>query len=169
MYDLNPLCSNGTFTAAQDIRGHTLLLTALSKIIFSEMNLSSEEQFMDAYLNDLHEATPSFSTVEELRICNDVKTKYQNKCFQLKERYPISKLCVQYLDMVLILKEFIRTERMGGIFVSNKEDDSVFPRHRTSFCMPKSDQLFVQEMENLGNTVDADTFKKFTVDFFTVM
>ncbi|GBN33761.1 hypothetical protein AVEN_212370-1 [Araneus ventricosus] len=38
----------------------------------------------DAYLNDLHEAIPSFSTVEELRILNDVKRKYRNKCFPFK-------------------------------------------------------------------------------------
>ncbi|GBM43576.1 hypothetical protein AVEN_67085-1 [Araneus ventricosus] len=73
-------------TYSRAVRGHTLLLIAISEIIFSEMNLSSEEQFMDAYPNNLHEATPSFSTVEELRILYDAEKKCQNKCFQLKER-----------------------------------------------------------------------------------
>ncbi|GBO07051.1 hypothetical protein AVEN_210858-1, partial [Araneus ventricosus] len=59
------------------LSGHTLLLIAPSKIIFGEMNLSDEEQqFMGKYLQ---EATPSISTVEESRILNDVKKKYQNK------------------------------------------------------------------------------------------
>ncbi|GBN33760.1 hypothetical protein AVEN_212369-1 [Araneus ventricosus] len=36
------------------------------------------------------------------------------------------------------------------------------------FLNAKSGQLFVQDMENLGNTMDADTLKNFTEDFFTV-
>ncbi|GBM41541.1 hypothetical protein AVEN_32341-1 [Araneus ventricosus] len=73
----------------------SLLLIVLSKVIFSEMNLSSEEQqFMDAYTNNLNEATPPFSTVEELRILNDAKKKSQNKCFQLEERGPSSKFSI---------------------------------------------------------------------------
>ncbi|GBO45690.1 hypothetical protein AVEN_263224-1 [Araneus ventricosus] len=53
------------------VRGHTL-----SKIILSEINLSSEQQqFKDAYPNNLHKATPSFSTVEEIRILIDAEKK----------------------------------------------------------------------------------------------
>ncbi len=37
------------------VRAHTLLQIALSKIIFSELSLTSDEQkFMDAYLNHIH-------------------------------------------------------------------------------------------------------------------
>ncbi|GBM23842.1 hypothetical protein AVEN_91169-1 [Araneus ventricosus] len=115
---------------------------------------------MDSYLNDFHEATPLFSTVEEIRILNDVKKKYQNECFQLKERCPISKLWVQYLDTALLLKEFIRTWRMDGIFVSNKEDDSICPCHMTCFCTPK--------VTRNGKFGEHSGFKKFTVNFFTI-
>ncbi|GBM02352.1 hypothetical protein AVEN_31260-1 [Araneus ventricosus] len=131
------------------VRGHTLLLIALSKIIFSEMNLTSEEQqFMDAYLNDWHEAMPSFSKVEELRILNDVKKKYKNKCLQLKETGPTSKLWVQYLDMVLVLKDFIRAERMGDWRAYLSTIKRMIPYfHATGhFLYAKSAQLFIQDM-----------------------
>ncbi|GBM25279.1 hypothetical protein AVEN_45913-1 [Araneus ventricosus] len=92
-HSVDKMLSDHAYSGA--VRCHTLLLIAPSKIIFSEMNLPSEEQqFMDANLNDLHDAKHSFSTVEDLRILNDVKRKYQNKCFQLKERGPTSKLWV---------------------------------------------------------------------------
>ncbi|GBM97083.1 hypothetical protein AVEN_134370-1 [Araneus ventricosus] len=131
------------------VRGHTLLLIALSKIIFSEMNLTSEEQqFMDAYLNDWHEAMPSFSKVEVLRILNDVKKKYKNKCLQLKERGPTSKLWVQYLDMVLVLKDFIRAERMGDWRAYLSTIKRMIPYfHATGhFLYAKSAHLFIQDM-----------------------
>ncbi|GBM16370.1 hypothetical protein AVEN_84842-1 [Araneus ventricosus] len=66
------LIGHAYFRAA---RGHTLLLIALPKIIFSEMNLSTED--IDAYPNNIHEATPSFSIVEEFRILDDTKKNYQ--------------------------------------------------------------------------------------------
>ncbi|GBN02222.1 hypothetical protein AVEN_3407-1 [Araneus ventricosus] len=109
------------------VRCHTLLLIAPSKIIFSEMNLPSEEQqFMDANLNDLHDAKHSFSTVEDLRIINVVKRKYQNKCFQLKERGPTSKLWVAVA--------VFRTGARGGRLVLRESRGASKSMQHTSQC-----------------------------------
>ncbi|GBN89150.1 hypothetical protein AVEN_212439-1 [Araneus ventricosus] len=71
--------------------------------------------------------------------------------------------------MVLILKEFIRTERMRELtaYLSTMKRTIPYSMPQDIFLYAKSDQLFVRDMENLGNTMEADTFKKITADFFT--
>jgi hypothetical protein len=125
---------------------------------------------MDAYLNHIHETTHFFSEVEGLRILSDVKNKFQDKCSNLKDRGPTSKLWIQYLDMVLILKEFIRAERMGDWKSFLAAIKRMFPYFHAAghFLYAKSAQLFIQDMEKLESSMDKATFKKFTSEFFTV-
>ena len=152
------------------VRAHTFLQIALSKIIFSESPLTSDEQkFMGAHLKEVHKTTPSFSGVEELRILSDVKSKFQNECFNLKDRGSTSTLWVQYLDMVLILKE-IRAERIWDWTSYLTAIKRLLPYFHAAghFLYAKSAHLFVQDMEKLELSMDEGTFKKLNADFFTI-
>lgn len=96
------------------VRVYTLLKISLSKIIFTELPFTSNEQkFTNVYLKNNNETTHFFSEDEELNISVMWKVNFKINSSKLKERGPTSKFWVQYLDILLILKVFIRVERIG--------------------------------------------------------
>ncbi|GFX88568.1 uncharacterized protein TNCV_2659791 [Trichonephila clavipes] len=72
--------------------------------------------------------------------------------------------------MVSIALDFIRTERLGHFKERLNAVQRMLPYFNASgkFLCVKSAYLYLQDMMDLENTMDGQTFKKFKNGFFTV-
>ncbi|XP_065664106.1 uncharacterized protein LOC136085968 [Hydra vulgaris] len=115
----------------------------------------------------------SYSDIEsgnDNEMCNALLYKFNEKLKEFEKRGPTSTLWIQYLNMVLIAKEFIRAERIGdwqGYLNSIKE---ILPYFYASGHFPyaKSAHLYQQDMLQLEKLMNQSVYQRFIEGFFTV-
>jgi len=151
------------------VRAHTLIQITLSQIIFKEISFTDKqkEQYK-VHLDNFNEEL--FENIESSKIVEELKLLFEEKIVELKNRGPTAKLWLQYFEMTALAKEFIRAERMGDWKMHLVCIKRMLPYFHAAghYNYAKSAHLYVQDMENLENTMDNVVFQKFTKNFFSI-
>ena len=157
---------------ARSVRGHTLLCRSLSINIFEDMEMNDRiYNFMDGYIEDIMNGTVSYeNVVASSSIFEPFIEQFHNKLNKFKARGSTAQLWVQYLDMVSIVHDFIRAERMGNWTEHLKAVKRMLPYFHAAghFLYAKSSHLYLQDMLAIEESMDQLTFQRFTDGFFTV-
>jgi len=98
------------------VRGHILLHLALSNIVaeYTQIDDSTDEYFR-GYINQIIKQNSSYEDVEgSSSILEPYIEQFNATLKNIQSRGPTTKLWVQYFQMVSIVKDFIRSERLGN-------------------------------------------------------
>ena len=105
----------GGHAYSRAVRGHSLVYTVLSKRIFEELNLTlDEENFLNKHFENFKEQPPKFQDVDNSFIITNICKKFLNKVNDFQRRGKTSKLWVQYVKMVLLLRTLNAAEKSGN-------------------------------------------------------
>lgn len=157
---------------ARAVRAHTLLQLTLGKIILDELNIG-DVMNADLIVNveNLLDNTISYNDIESYnQLSGALLDQFKQKLKEFGERGPTAKLWVQYFNMVTIPKEFIRAERMGDWKAHLSCVKEMVPYFYASGHFPyaKSAHLYLQDMQELENSIDPTVYQNFTEGFFIV-
>lgn len=100
-----------------------------------------------------------------------IRDKYYNRFQEIKKRGPTAELMIQYMEMVQLVKDFIRSERSGDFFLHLKCIEKMIPYFHASrhFLYAKSAHLYLQYMLQLETTMSNIEYERFVMgNFFTV-
>lgn len=152
------------------IRGHFLMYQALSNIAFESLQLSEMEKgLLNELLEDLGEEHFIDDIEKEEYI--EINNKYMEHLQKIKNRGPTAELLIQYMEMVQLVKDFIRAERSGNFSLHLKCIKKMLPYFHASghFLYAKSAQLYLQDMLKLETMMSDIEYQRFVTDgFFTV-
>lgn len=138
------------------VRGHILLYLALSTIVaeYTQIDDSTDEYLRD-YINQIIKQNSSYEDVEGYSsILEPYIEQFNATLKNIQTRGPTAKLWVQYFQMESIIKDLIRSERLGN--------------WQGHYLYAKSAHLYLQDMLKLQKNMDQQAFKKFTDGYFTI-
>ena len=145
---------------ARTVRAHSLMLVALAKKIFTNMeNLDlDDDEIVNLVLNGKLEDFIDSASLERL------KSVMQNKLSECKLRGPTAKLWVQYFNLITIAKNFIRAERMSDWNLHLQCVCNMIPYFYAAghFQYAKGAQLYLQDMVALYEKMSPEEFSLFT-------
>ncbi|GBP62150.1 hypothetical protein EVAR_40600_1 [Eumeta japonica] len=124
---------------------------------------------MDTFLLDL--GTEHFGDNLHHEDLKTIKDKFIEHLTSIQKRGPTAKLWIQYWQMVLLVKDFIRAERSGNWELHLKCVERMLPYFHASghFLYAKSAHLYLQDMRKLKDIINDDyEFTQFTEGFFTI-
>ncbi|KAL4105063.1 hypothetical protein QTP88_020338 [Uroleucon formosanum] len=157
---------------ARAVRGHILLHLALSKFVAQDMEIDDHtDDYIQRYIEQIIVQNVSYEDVEDSTVILESYIEQFNGILKkIQNRGPTAKLWVQYFYMVSIVKDFIRSERLGDWDGHLKALKKMLPFFHASghFLYAKSAYLYLQDMLKLKNNMDEQAFKKFIDGFFTV-
>ncbi|GBP40851.1 Putative nuclease HARBI1 [Eumeta japonica] len=157
---------------ARAIRAHTLLQLTLAIIILKEVEI---DDIMDAELiiniEHILDNILSYKDIEnDDEVSGALLNKLNQKLKEYEERGPTAKLWIQYFHMVSIAKEFLRAKRMEDWKAHLNCVKEMLPYFHASGHFPyaKSAHLYLQDMQQLPNSIDPEVYETFSDGFFTV-
>lgn len=155
---------------ARAIRGHFLVHLALSTTVFSSLDLTDTDKGkLDSILQTV--GTDNFLeclTEKELII---IKDKFNKELHRIKNLGPTSKLFVRYMQMIQIIKDFIRAERSGNFELHLKCIEHMIPYFHSSGHnnYSKSAHLYLQDMRTLKTEMSEYEYELFVAQgYFTI-
>lgn len=129
------------------------------------------DDYIQRYIEQIIVQNVSYKDVEGSTIILESYVEQFNGILKkIKNRGPTAKLWVQYFYMVSIVKDFIRSERLGdwdGHLKAVKKNDSFFPCFWT-FLVCKICSFISAGYAQIKKNMDEQAFKKCTDGFFTV-
>lgn len=147
---------------ARAFRAHLLTRLALAKIIFKELNLTSDEEtLLTEYLLMLEE--PDYlSKIQNIEV-RSLIDKFLLLMRQIEERGPTSKLWVQYFDAVTLMILFVESERSGNWTLHLQTVQKMIPFFHASghFLYAKSCHLYLQDMLELKKEINLGEYCSF--------
>lgn len=155
------------------IRGHLLVYAALGTIIAKKAtNIGEEDQLYMKNLVTEFDIRPP--TLEELNTSEQLG-RISEKMIEIMETLGnvgrTSRLWLQYFNSITLVMQFIEAERLGNWELHLQCVRDMLPFFHAAGHLPyaKSAQVYLQDMLELPNVMDAEEFKKFTEqEFFTV-
>lgn len=149
------MMSGHAFARAE--RAHILTLSALAVIMeneFLDLKIFSDEEMLSMHLQFFsNEIRPE--SITNSSIINDAKITLQNVMTILKDRNGTSQLWVQYMEMVLLVLQFIRAERSGDWNLHLISVARMLPFFNASGhnLYAKCAHLYYQEMRDLPKRI----------------
>lgn len=154
------------------VRGHILLHLALSNIVAEYTQIDdSTDEYLRGYINQIIKQNSSYEDVEgSSSILEPYIEQFNATLKNIQSRGPTAKLWVQYFQTVSIVKDFIRSERLGNWQGHLNAVKKMLPFFHASghYLYAKSAHLYLQDMLKLQKNMDQQAFKKFTDGFFTI-
>lgn len=155
---------------ARAIRGHFLVHLALSNIVFASIEFSDiEKGKLDALLTSV--GREEFESKLKLEDYNFLQKKYIDQLDKLKTNGPTAKLMIQYMEMVQIVKDFIRAERTGNFDLHADTYELMIPFFHASGHKNyvKSGHLYLQDLKKLKLEMSSVEYALFADQgYFTV-
>lgn len=155
---------------ARAIRAHMLCHLALAHVILESVEFTDEDRdVMQQLLGNFDKST--ILMADENEAFMDVATKFKEALAKLENYGPTAKLCIQYFQMVTLVKHFIEAERMGNWQLHLNTVQRMLPYFHASghFLYAKCAHLYLQSMFDLELKMDPVEYQKFTTEgLFTI-
>lgn len=135
---------------ARAVRGHTLVLLSLVKIILFEMEISdAEKEEIEQNLDDFLKGTVTYIEIHSLTNLSKFQEKFCEKIKEIEDRGKTAKLWIAYMKMVILAKSFMKSEKMGDLRIQLRIISQMLPYfHATGHHnYAKSAHLYIQEMK----------------------
>lgn len=155
---------------ARAVRAHTLAHLALAGEVVKTLNLTEREKLVVRdVLSDSNKS--NILRAHENKEFQAIVQKFNDALQNLEKNGPTAKLWANYFRMVTLVKQFIQAERMGNWDLHLNTVQLMLPFFHAAghFFYAKCAHLYLQNMLELSQKIDADEYKLFTADgFFTV-
>lgn len=150
------------------VRAHTLVLLALSKIIFRRAedkceNVQECVQFITEY------SFMSPEDIEELQKDDNYRTitaEFEKELERIEGLNSPCKLWVQYCRMAFIVKDFLYAEKSGDLQLHLDTIERMLPFFHTTGHFPyaKSAHVYLKDMKTLEKHMSESEYKIFTTE-----
>ena len=154
------------------LRAHFLTQAALTRILLDDVNMNDEE--CSVILEIFHSFLTHEVVVEDVlnnEILTDINTKLINIINHKKEMSHTARLWLQYHEQVSLIKLFLRAECTGQWDLHLYCVREMLPHFHAAGHLhyAKAAQIYLQQMNELPNTMAKKEYEKLTTDgFFTV-
>jgi len=148
------------------VRGHMLIHLILHKVLFKNFNLQLDElSDLQEFSSRLPDNSPSIEEIDAsngLALLKESMTKFLGKEM---ENSGTARLWIQYVNMINIMKNFIRAERSGDWTLHLSCVRNMLPYfHSTGrYLYAKCAHLYLQDMLKLDNATREIISKYFTI------
>lgn len=155
---------------ARAVRAHCILQQALSLLIFDELKRDDVEFKKLIESEDIFTYEMNINEIQSNADFEKLNRIFESKMNEIEKRGNTCKLWVLYFRMVSLLKKFLAAERMGDWKSHLRCVELMIPFFHAAghFNYAKSARLYLQDMNDLNNTMDPAEYEKFTeAGFFT--
>lgn len=150
--------TNITGIKSSEARRAPLSIMSVQRII------TEKKKKLSTLLQDFKDNPPSLDSINEDDDCRAMFNLFSSALEILKSRGPTAELWLQYFHMVMIAIQFIEAERNGNWNLHLLCVREMLPVFHAAghFNYMKGAQIYLQDMQKIGNIVDSDEYLKFT-------
>ncbi|KAJ8685690.1 hypothetical protein QAD02_021483 [Eretmocerus hayati] len=131
----------------------------------------SSEDFIRSFFQDWNkDDSPGMSQCNSEEFLKQLAEKFMAELEKLKNNGPTAASWVQYFECVMLILQFVETERTGNWPLHLQTIEKMLPIFHAAghFAYAKSAQIYLQDMANLELSMDPEEFQQFVDGFSTV-
>lgn len=156
---------------ARAIRAHFLIATALCNMILTNVGIDEEEKAaVEKVLYCFSNLTHSKENITSNGNIISITLKLKEEMKIIQDKGPTSKLWIQYLTMVTLLRRFLEAERTGIWAMHLNTVNLMIPYFIASghIHYAKASHIYVQQMHSLPNKMTKVEFDRYASGYFTI-